>query len=121
MVIDRRSAEAALQSNLPLAEFLAGPNSGFERGALSEIAFDAQAVALQLGPGERFEPVEVPVLGGVSRVLEQAVVGHGVDRSAGQDRQHLRLKSWTREGPPERHMHPAHVVDQAHPAWYIDP
>src|SRR6266852_5243747 len=121
MAIDRRSAGAALQSNLPSAEFLAGPNSGFERGALSEIAFDAQAMALQLGPGERLEPVEVPVLGGVSRVLEEAVVGHGVDRAAGQDLQHVRLKSWTRQGPAEGQVHPAHVVDQAHPAWHIDP
>src|ERR1700688_443581 len=88
MAIGRRSAEAALQSNLPSAEFLASRNSGFERGALSEIAFDAQAMALQLGPGERLEAVEVPVLGGVSRVLEQAIVGHGVNGPASQDFQH---------------------------------
>src|SRR6202030_4770361 len=107
MAIGRRSAEAALQSNLPSAEFLASRNSGFERRVLSEIAFDAQAVALQLGPGQRLEAVEVPVLGGVSRVLEQAVVGHGVNGPGGQEFPHLRLEYPPREGAAERHVHPA--------------
>src|SRR2546428_9661623 len=110
MAIDRRSAGAALQSNLPSAEFLAGPNSGFERGALYEIAFDAQAMALQLGPGERLEPVEVPVLGGGSRVLEEGGVGHGVDRAAGPDLQQVRLQAWHPPGPAEGHLPPRHVA-----------
>src|ERR1700719_3334008 len=98
MAIGRRSAEAALQSNLPSAEFLASRNSGFERRALSEIPFDAQTVALQLGPGQR---------------LEQAVVGHGVDGSARQNLEHLGPELRTGEGPAERHVDPSHVIDQA--------
>src|ERR1700737_2021864 len=99
MAIDRRTAEAALQSNLPLPEFLAGPDSGFERGGGPEIPLYAQSVAFQLRPSQGFEAAQVPVLGGVSRVLQEAVIGHGVDGPAGQDLHHLRPQLGTGEGP----------------------
>src|SRR3981189_1825138 len=113
MAIDRRSAGAALKSNLPPTEFLAGRESGFERWWGPEIAFDAQSVALQLRPSQRLEAAEVPVLRRGSRVLQESVVGQGVDGAAGQDLQHLRLQLGPGEGPAKGYVHAPHVGDQA--------
>src|SRR5437868_11035482 len=74
MAIENWPPRAAAQSNPLRNGFLAPPRSGFERRLAPEVAVHAETVALQLGPGERLEAPQIPVLGGVARIGEQLVV-----------------------------------------------
>src|SRR5689334_1631386 len=77
MAISKWPPGAALPEQPALSGVSCWAESGFEGRTGPKIALDGQPVTFQLGPRQRLETAQVPVLGRIWRVGEQPAVRHG--------------------------------------------